>query len=121
MVGIEGIVGMVGSEVAGSGGRVSLGMAGTVGFGKDDGIWVLGKGGNVGFGKVGAAGSAGIAVLGNGGNVVWGMVGTEGNGGNTTLGRDGIAGTICSRVRAARVIWMLESDKAMIRESAKQG
>ena len=50
IVGIEGIVvGMVGNEVAGNGGRVTfgiVGMAGKVGFGRD-GIWVLGKGGNV--------------------------------------------------------------------------
>ncbi|CAL5373720.1 unnamed protein product [Camellia sinensis] len=69
MVGNEGIVvGMVGSEAAGNGGRVTLGSVGMVvgnaGFGKDDGIWVLGKGGNVVFGKVGATG-----IVGNGGNV----------------------------------------------------
>ncbi|PSS30018.1 Histidine-rich protein like [Actinidia chinensis var. chinensis] len=56
---IEGIaIGMVGS-----GGRITLGtmgMVGMVGFGKDEGIWVLGKGGNVvGFGKVRAVGSVG--------------------------------------------------------------
>ncbi|PSS30019.1 hypothetical protein CEY00_Acc05402 [Actinidia chinensis var. chinensis] len=97
MVGIEG---MVGSEVAGSGGRVTLGtagMVGNVGIGKEDGIWVLGKGGNVvGFGKVGV-GSVGKAVLGNGGSVACGMVGIVGNGGNATLGRAGIVGTVCSR------------------------
>ncbi|CAL5371485.1 unnamed protein product [Camellia sinensis] len=76
-----------------------------------DGIWVLGKGGNVGFGKVGAAG-----IVGNGGNVAWGMVGIVGNRGSVTFGRDGIEGTVvCSSWRAARattVVWMLESDNA---------
>ena len=97
MVGIEGIaVGMVGSEVAGSGGRVTLGTVGMVGFGKDEGIWVLGKGGNVvGFGKIGAVGNAGKVGISNGGSVAFGMVGTAGNGGSVTLGR--IVGTVCSR------------------------
>ena len=125
MVGIEGnVVGMVGSEVAGSGGRVTLGpagMVGNVGIGKDDGIWVLGKGGNVvGFGKVGAVGNVGKAVLGNGGSVACGMVGTVGNGGNATLGRAGIVGTVCSSWRAAQVIWVLESANAKIRDRTKQ-
>ena len=125
MVGIEGIaVGMVGSEVAGSGGRVTLGtagMVGNVGIGKEDGIWLLGKGGNVvGFGKVGAVGSVGKAVLGNGGSVACGMVGIVGNGGNATLGRAGIVGTVCSRWRAARVVWVLESANAKIRDRTKQ-
>ncbi|KAI8017222.1 hypothetical protein LOK49_LG04G01454 [Camellia lanceoleosa] len=119
MVGNEGIVvGMVGSEAAGNGGRVTLGSVGMV-VGKVDGIWVLGKGGNVGFGKVGAAG-----IVGNGGNVAWGMVGIVGNGGSVTFGRDGIEGTVaCSSWRAARaatVVCMLESDNAMIRDTTKQ-
>lgn len=94
-------------------------VVGNVGFGKDNGIWVLGKGGNVGFGKVGAAG-----IVGNGGNVAWGMVGIVGNGGSVTFGRDGIEGTVvCSSWRAGRaatVVWMLESDNAMIRDTTKQ-
>ncbi|PSS26811.1 Allantoin permease [Actinidia chinensis var. chinensis] len=116
MVGIEGIVvRMVGGEVAGSGGRVTLGtagMVGSIGIGKDDGIWVLGKGGIVGFGKVGTVGSVGKAVLGIGGSV--------GNGGNVTLGRDGIGGTVCSRWRAAWVVWVLENDNAKIRDRTEQ-
>ena len=119
MVGIEGnVVGNVGSEVAGSGGRLTLGtagMVGSVGIGKDEGIWVLGKGGNVvGFGKVGAVGSVGKAVVGNGGSVAWGMVGIAGNGGNATVG------TVCSRWRAAQVVWTLDSDSVKNRERAKQ-
>ncbi|PSS36669.1 Vegetative cell wall protein gp1-like [Actinidia chinensis var. chinensis] len=88
MVGIEGIVvGVVGSEVAaGSGGRVTLGVAGIVGnagiFDKDVGIWVLGSGGSIGFGELGAVG------IGNGGNV----------------------GTVWSKWRAATVTWMPEND-----------
>ncbi|GFS35070.1 hypothetical protein Acr_00g0037650 [Actinidia rufa] len=116
MVGIEGnVVGNVGSEVAGSGGRLTLGtagMVGSVGIGKDEGIWVVGNGGNVvGFGKVGAVGKA---VLGNGGSVAWGMVGIAGNGGNATVG------TVCSRWRAAVVVWTIDSDSAKNRERAKQ-
>ncbi|PSS26812.1 hypothetical protein CEY00_Acc07958 [Actinidia chinensis var. chinensis] len=123
MVGIEGIaVGMVGSEVAGSGGRVTLGtvgMVGMVGFGKDEGIWVLGKGGNVvGFSKAGAVGKAGKVGISNGGSVAFGIVGTAGNGVNVTLGR--VVGTVCSRWRAARVVWTLESDSAKIIDKAKQ-
>ncbi|CAK9158058.1 unnamed protein product [Ilex paraguariensis] len=76
----------------------------TVGFGRD-GICMLGKGGNVGLGRLGIAGS--------GGNV---------------LGSGGMAGSVdaCgepevwSSCLAARLILMLESDKAMIRERAKQ-
>ncbi|CAK9169175.1 unnamed protein product [Ilex paraguariensis] len=71
VVGMEGIEGMVGREVAGSGGSDTFGMAGMVG---SEGIWVAGRGGNVGFGKVGAVGIVGIAV----------------NGGSEGLGRDGI-------------------------------
>ncbi|KAI8031907.1 hypothetical protein LOK49_LG01G02219 [Camellia lanceoleosa] len=88
MVGIEGIVvGMVGSEVAGSGGRVNLGTV--------DGIWVVGSGGNVGIGKLGIVGIVGKGVLGNGGNGAWGTVGIAGSGGSVTLGIDGIVGTVC--------------------------
>ena len=126
MVGIEGIVvGIVGSEV-GSGGRVTLGTVG-----KDDGIWVLGRGGNVGFGKVGTAGIVGKGVVGSGGNAGFGKVGTVGivgkgvegsggnvvgmvgNGGSVTLGRGGM---VCRSWRPARVVWMLESDNAKNRE-----
>ncbi|CAL5365192.1 unnamed protein product [Camellia sinensis] len=108
MVGIEGIiVGMVGSAVAGSGGRVSLGtvgMVGKVGFGKDDGIWVLGNGGNVG---------STVGIVGKG---VFGIVG---NGGNATLGREGIEGTVCNRLRAARLIWVLENASTITRDRTK--
>jgi len=118
VVGIEGIVGMVGSEVAGNGGRVifgTVGMVGNVGFGRDDGIWVVGIGGKVGFGKVGTVGIVGKGVVGNGGNVVWGTVGMVGNEGMVTLGIDGTAGVVCRRWRAASVIWMLERDNARTR------
>ncbi|KAH7851882.1 hypothetical protein Vadar_017743 [Vaccinium darrowii] len=118
IVGIEGIVArMLGSEVADRGGSVivgTVGMVGIVGIGKDDGIWVVGIGGNVGFGKVGI-----VAIVGSGGNVAWGMVGIAGNGGMLTLGRDGTAGAACRRLRAAKVIWMLESDNAMTRDATK--
>lgn len=103
MVGIEGIVvGIVGNEV-GSGGKVTWGTVG-----KDDGIGMLGRGGNVGFGKVGTAGIVGKGVVGSGGNAGFGNVGTVGivgkgvegsggnevgmvgNGGGVTLGRGGM-------------------------------
>ncbi|GMP25902.1 hypothetical protein CsSME_00002556 [Camellia sinensis var. sinensis] len=103
MVGIEGIiVGMVGSAVAGSGGRVSLGTVGMVG--KDEGIWVLGNGGNVG---------STVGIVGKG---VFGIVG---NGGNATLGREGIEGTVCNRLRAARLIWVLENASTITRDRTK--
>ena len=44
-------------------------MVGSVGIGKDAGIWVFSKGG-----KVGAVGRVGKEVQGNGGSVAWGMV-----------------------------------------------
>ncbi|KAK2985702.1 hypothetical protein RJ640_011930 [Escallonia rubra] len=80
MLGIEGMmVGMVG-------------MVGSVGFGRD-GIWVLGKGGNVGFIKVaGIVGSVGKEVAGNGGSTAVGSVGMAGNGGNVALGMAGMMG-----------------------------
>ena len=102
MVGREGIVvGIVGSEAAGNGGNVNLGtvgMVGSVGFGRV-GNWVAGKGGSVDAGSVGMAGS----------------------GGNVAAGKDGIVGSegACKRLRAARVTWMLESDNAMMKESSK--
>ncbi|GMP25896.1 hypothetical protein CsSME_00002550 [Camellia sinensis var. sinensis] len=109
MAGIEGIVvGMVGSEVAGSGGRVNLGTV--------DGIWVVGSGGNVGIGKLGIVGIVGKGVLGNGGNGAWGTVGIAGSGGSVTLGIDGIVGTVCSRLRAARHMWMLDNDSITARD-----
>ncbi|KAH7851450.1 hypothetical protein Vadar_011742 [Vaccinium darrowii] len=120
MVGIEGIVGMLGREVAGSGGRVILGtvgMVGNVGFGRVDEIWVVGIGAIVGFGKVGIVGRG---VVGSGGIVVWETVGMAGNGGIVTLGIDGTAG-ICRRWRAARVTWMLERDNARIRGRTTAG
>ena len=51
--------------------------------------------------------------------MAWGMVGIVGNGGNVTLGRDGIGGTVCSRWRAAWVVWVLENDNAKIRDRTK--
>ncbi|KAL7230609.1 hypothetical protein ACSBR2_008974 [Camellia fascicularis] len=85
-------------------------MVGNVGFGKDDGIWVLGSGGNVGIvGKVGIAGIVGKV----------GTVGIVGNGGNVTFGSDGIAGTVWRRLRAAKLIWMLESDITMNTDRTK--
>ncbi|CAL5368420.1 unnamed protein product [Camellia sinensis] len=111
MVGIEieGItVGIAGSEVAGSGGRVNVGtvgLVGSVGLGKVDGIWVLGSGGSVGIGKLGIVGIVGKGILGNGGNV--------------TLGRDGIVGIVCSRLRAAKLICMLENESIKTRDRTK--
>ncbi|KAI8030348.1 hypothetical protein LOK49_LG01G02222 [Camellia lanceoleosa] len=121
MDGIEGIVvGMVGSEVAGSGGRVNLGTVDgiwVVGSGGNvDGILVVGSGGNVGIGKLGIVGIVGKAVLGNGGNGAWGTVGIAGSGGSVTLGIDGIVGTVCSRLRAARHMWMLDNDSITARD-----
>ena len=101
MVGIEGIVvGNVGREVAGRGGRVTLGtagMLGNVGIGRDDGIWVLGSGGNVGFGRVGIVGKGG-------GSIVVGSVGMAGSGGRVTLGSVEIGGPVWSRWRAAKLV-----------------
>ncbi|XP_057500877.1 uncharacterized protein LOC130784905 [Actinidia eriantha] len=93
MVGIEGIVvGNVGREVAGRGGRVTLGKAGMVGnvgiLGKEDGIWVLGSGGNVGFGRAGIVGNGG-------GSIAVGRVGMAGSGGR-----------VWSRWRAAKLVWL---------------
>lgn len=107
MAGIDGIVvGMVGREAAGSGGSASVGTEGkfgNFGFGKDE-IWVLGKGGSVGFGRVGAVGRLGNGVVGNGGSVAVGSVGAAGT-------------EACKRLRAAKLTWMLESDNAIIRDS----
>ncbi|KAF7133037.1 hypothetical protein RHSIM_Rhsim09G0035400 [Rhododendron simsii] len=83
---------MVGSELAGRGGRVILGtegmvgIGGNVGFGKVGTVGIVGKGvvgidGNVGFGKVGTVGIVGKGVVGSGGNVAWGTVGIAGSGG----------------------------------------
>ena len=96
----------MGREVAGRGGRVTLGtagMLGNVGIGRDDGIWVLGSGGNVGFGRVGIVGNGG-------GSVAVGSVGMAGSGGSVVLGRVGIGGIAWSRWRAARLVWVLEKD-----------
>ncbi|XP_059671089.1 uncharacterized protein LOC132316633 [Cornus florida] len=128
MVGIEGIVvgmvGIVGSEVAGNGGSDTLGTVGMVG---NVGSALLGNGGNVVLGSVGMVGSG---VLGNGGNVVLGSVGMAGNGGNVALGRGGMVGIVgsvgvavgevCKRLRAAKLIWMLESDNATIKHRMKE-
>ncbi|GMQ07186.1 hypothetical protein CsSME_00051490 [Camellia sinensis var. sinensis] len=110
---------MLGSEVARNGGRVNLGtvgMVGSVGLGKVDGIWVVGSGGNVGIGKLWIVGIVGKGVLGNGGNVARGTVNIAGSGGSVTLGIDGIVGTICSRLRAARHMWMLDNDSIVARD-----
>ncbi|CAL5323757.1 unnamed protein product [Camellia sinensis] len=135
-----GRVGIVGSEFAGRGDRVIFGTVNGI-VGKDDGIWVLGNGGNVGFVKVGtfgkvvvgiggnvgfgkvggAVGSVGKGVVGIGDNVGFGKVGIDaGNGGNVSLGTAGIAGIVCRRWRVARLVWMLESDNANVRERTKQ-
>ena len=119
VVGMVGIEGKVVGRVVGKVGNVGV-------FGKV-GIWVLGNGGNVvGFGRVGIVGSVGKGVFGSGGNVAVGSVGIAGNGGNVTLGSVGIVGSVgpidgaaWSNWRAARLILMLESDRAMIRESTK--
>ena len=105
VVGIAGIVnGIVGNEVAGRGGR---GMEGNVGiFGKEDGIWVLGSSGNVGFGN-------------GGGSVTWGRVGMVGSGGSVALGRVGIGGIVCRSWRAARLVWMPENDISTTRERTR--
>ncbi|KAM7519726.1 hypothetical protein LguiB_018688 [Lonicera macranthoides] len=105
VVGMIGIEGIVGKEVADNGGSDSEGTVGSAGFGRD-GIWVLGKGGNVGFGRVGAVGR-----VGNGGSVAVGSVGITGNGG--IVGSVGFE--VCSKWRVARVVWKLESINAMIK------
>lgn len=91
MFGIEGnVVGMVGSDA--------------------------GKGGNVTFGIVGKVGIVG-SVVGNG-------TGTAGNGGSVTFGRPGMVGSVgaevCSKLRAAKLTCMLESDNATTKNRAKQ-
>ncbi|KAI8540865.1 hypothetical protein RHMOL_Rhmol08G0018000 [Rhododendron molle] len=106
---------MVGSGVAGNGGRVILGtpgMVGSVGFGKAVGIWALGSGGNV------------VGIVGSGcGWVAWGTVGIAGIGGSATLGNAGIVGmvgvVVWSRFRAPRLVWMVEKDRTMMRERTK--
>ncbi|KAM7515772.1 hypothetical protein LguiA_005355 [Lonicera macranthoides] len=109
MGGIEGIVvGMVGSEVDGSGGSATFGMVGIEG---KVGIWVLGKGGKANFGRVGPVGGVGKGTAGNGGSVVLGRVGMAGDGGSVgSVGRED-----CSKWRAARVVWRLESTNATIK------
>ncbi|CAK9169171.1 unnamed protein product [Ilex paraguariensis] len=100
VVGMVGIEGMVGREVAGSGGSDTFGMVGS------GGIWVAGIGGNVGFGRIGTVGSVGIA----------------GSGGNVDLGRDGNVGSVgaevCKRLRAPKLIWIL--DKIRIKERMEE-
>ncbi|KAI8540857.1 hypothetical protein RHMOL_Rhmol08G0017200 [Rhododendron molle] len=120
---------MVGSVVAGSGGRVILGTEGMVGIGSNVGFGkfgtvdivgkgVVGIGGNVGFGKVGTDGIVGKGVVGSGGNVAWGTVGIAGSGGS--LGIDGIAaGPACISCRAAKVKWILDRDNARIRGTTR--
>lgn len=114
MVGIEGnVVGMVGSGVAGNGGRLILGtvgMVGSVGFGKAVGIWALGSGGNA------------VGIVGSG--CGWGKVGIAGIGGSATVGNAGIVGmvgvvVVWSRFRAPRHVWMVEKDRTMMRERSK--
>lgn len=51
------------------------------------------------------------------GKVVAGIVG---NGGRLTFGIDGTAGCVCNRWRAAIVVWVLESEKAMMRERRRK-
>ena len=103
MNGIEGnVIGMVGSEIHEKGGNVAIGiegMFGNVGIGKD-GIWVLGKGSNVGFGKVvGAVGKGVFGIANNGG-----IVGSE---------------EVCNRLQATWLVLMLESDNAKIKDTTK--
>lgn len=85
---------------------------------------MLGSGGNVGLGKDGRlVGNVGKGVLlGSGGNVAVGMFGmVVGNGGNLGIvGIVGNPGEVCRRLRAAFVTWMLENDKAMIKDRTKQ-
>ena len=128
VVGIAGIVnGIVGSEVAGRGGR---GIEGNVGiFGKEDGIWVLGSGSNVGFGsawgRVGIAGSDGsvawgrVVIAGIVGWLAWGWGCRAGRGGSVALGTVGIGGIVCRRWRAARLIWMPENNISTTRERTR--
>jgi len=71
---------------------------------------------------VGVVGCVGNGVVGNGGNVALGMVGIAGSGGNATAGIVGIVGSVvgaevCNRLRAAKLIWMLESDNTMVRHT----
>lgn len=97
MLGILGIV-------AGNGGNVIFGIVGMLGK-------VVGIVGNVGKG----------VVVGNGGNATGcGSVGIVGNGGNC----DGIVGSVgiaevCSKLRAAKLTFMLESDTKIVRARAK--
>ncbi|KAF2294196.1 hypothetical protein GH714_008146 [Hevea brasiliensis] len=89
ILGIEGMLGSGGKVTFGTAGRVAkLGSGGRVGLG-----WVVGKVGNVGWGRFG--------IVGNGGSVGIGKLGIEGKGGN------------CKRLRAAKLISMLENDKAV--------
>ncbi|KAI4296427.1 hypothetical protein L6164_036385 [Bauhinia variegata] len=100
VVGIVGIEGMFGSEVAGNGGKVTLGAVGKGGM--------LGRGGSVGFGRDG--------IVGNGGTLP--SVGIGGKGGN--LGKLGAAGlVVCRRWRAAVPVLMLEKQMAMAKAKMK--
>lgn len=113
VVGICGIEGIVGREVDGSGASVTFGMVGIdvkLGFDKV-GIWVLGKGGNVGLGRVEPVGRVGKGTDGNGDSVALGWVGKPGNGGIVgSVGRE-----VCTRWRASRVVCRLESTNAIIK------
>jgi len=91
---VVGIEGKLGSEVAGSGGRVSFGMVGMVG--RD------------GCGRDG--------IVGKGGTLPWGCVGI--------VGKEGMPGkfgaVVCKRWRAARPISMHEKEIAMRKAKMKQ-
>ena len=83
---------------------IVVGMFGKDGMFGNDGIWLLGLG------------REDKGLVGNGGSAAWGrVVGIAGNG-EMAVGNVGTAGAVCNRWRAARVIWMLDMDIAMIRE-----
>lgn len=89
--------GMFGSEVAASGDRV----CGTVGK-----VGRAGRGGNCGR---------------DGNEIVGNVVGNVGKGGNCgNCGREGTTGVVCRRLRAARLMFMLEKETTMKKAKMKQ-
>ncbi|KAI4299143.1 hypothetical protein L6164_032631 [Bauhinia variegata] len=112
VVGIVGMEGMFGSEVAGNGGKVTFGAVGKLGM--------FGRGGRVGLSKdglvVGSVGCGRDGMVGNGGTLP--NVGIGGKGGN--LGKLGAAGLVaCRRLRAAMPMLMPEKEITMVKAKMK--
>jgi len=104
---MDGIEGMLGSEVAtGNGGMLRDGSVGRL-------VGKLGSGGIVSLGRDGM-------VVGNEGRFPWGKVGIEGNGGNVVgfgkvgmLGKFGCA-VVCKRWRASRFMLKIVTARSKV-------